>query len=203
MSWGVGFGFRPLDVVQRENRRGVNLPPLVGVPVLAVERFTTDAAWTLALTSPGQGAGSDDSRDSCTHRHALVTWSVLGRCWKAALHIKQGERDVGVPMLSASLEALREVRFAFYCTQFMGTLAGGIAATGEVSRGLTMIDQALERCAAKEELWCMAELLRLKGTILVAAGSASLVEAEDHFRQSLDWAHRQGALSWELRAATS
>jgi predicted ATPase len=138
-----------------------------------------------------------------TQRHALGTWSVLGRCWKAALHIKQGERDVGVPMLSASLEALREVRFAFYCTQFMGTLAGGIAATGEVSRGLTMIDQALERCAAKEELWCMAELLRLKGTILVAAGSASLVEAEDHFRQSLDWAHRQGALSWELRAATS
>ena len=27
--------------------------------------------------------------------------------------------------------------------------------------------------------------------------------AEDHFRQALDWAHRQGALSWELRAATS
>ena len=27
--------------------------------------------------------------------------------------------------------------------------------------------------------------------------------AEDHFRQALDWAQRQGALSWELRAATS
>jgi predicted ATPase len=27
--------------------------------------------------------------------------------------------------------------------------------------------------------------------------------AEDHFRQALDWARRQGALSWELRAATS
>ena len=27
--------------------------------------------------------------------------------------------------------------------------------------------------------------------------------AEDHFRQALDLAHRQGALSWELRAATS
>ena len=138
-----------------------------------------------------------------TQRHALGTWSVLGRCWKATLHIKRGELDVGVPMLSASLEALREARFAFYRTQFMGTLAAGIAATGEVSQGLTLIDQALERCAAKEELWCMAELLRLKGSILVAAGSASLVPAEDHFRQSLDWARRQGALSWELRAATS
>jgi predicted ATPase len=27
--------------------------------------------------------------------------------------------------------------------------------------------------------------------------------AEDHFRQALGWARRQGALSWELRAATS
>jgi predicted ATPase len=85
----------------------------------------------------------------------------------------------------------------------MGTLAAGPAATGEVSRGRTMIDQALERCKAKEELWCMAELLRLKGSILVAAGSASLLAAEEHLQQSLDWARRQGALSWELRAATS
>jgi predicted ATPase len=133
----------------------------------------------------------------------LVTWSVLGRCWQAALHIRRGELEVGVPMLIHGLEELREVRFAFYRTQFMGTLAAGMAATGEVSRGLTVIDQALERCVAKEELWCMAELLRLKGSILVAAGSASLVAAEDQFRQSLDWARRQGALSWELRAAIS
>jgi hypothetical protein len=69
MSWGVGFGFRPLDVVQRENRRGVNLPALVGVPVLAVERFTADDAWTLAWTSPGQGAGSDENRDSSLAFH--------------------------------------------------------------------------------------------------------------------------------------
>jgi predicted ATPase len=34
-----------------------------------------------------------------------------------------------------------------------------------------------------------------------AQGAAAA--AEDHFRQALDWARRQGALSWELRAATS
>jgi predicted ATPase len=27
--------------------------------------------------------------------------------------------------------------------------------------------------------------------------------AEEHFLRSLDWAHRQGALSWELRTSTS
>lgn len=64
MSWGVGFGFKPLDVVQRENRRLVNRPALVGTPMLAVERFTADEAWTVAWTHPGRGEGSDDFRDA-------------------------------------------------------------------------------------------------------------------------------------------
>jgi len=32
---------------------------------------------------------------------------------------------------------------------------------------------------------------------------AAAAAAEGYFRQALDWAGRQGALSWELRAATS
>jgi predicted ATPase len=47
-------------------------------------------------------------------------------------------------------------------------------------------------------------LLRIKGELLLLqGGSGAAAAAEDHFRQALDWAHRQGALSWELRAATS
>jgi predicted ATPase len=47
-------------------------------------------------------------------------------------------------------------------------------------------------------------LLRVKGELLLLqGGSSAAATAEDHFRQALDWARRQGALSWELRAATS
>jgi predicted ATPase len=52
--------------------------------------------------------------------------------------------------------------------------------------------------------WLNAELLRVKGEYLLlrdVPGAAAA--AEDHFRQALDWACQQGALSWELRAATS
>lgn len=63
MSLGVGFGFKPLDVVQRENRRSVNPAPLVGVPMLALERYTETDAWTVAWTRPGQHKGETDSRD--------------------------------------------------------------------------------------------------------------------------------------------
>jgi predicted ATPase len=32
---------------------------------------------------------------------------------------------------------------------------------------------------------------------------SATANGEDSFREALDWARRQGALSWELRAATS
>ena len=52
--------------------------------------------------------------------------------------------------------------------------------------------------------WYIAELLRVKGELLLLQGAPeAAATAEDHFRQALDWARRQGALSWELRAATS
>jgi predicted ATPase len=52
--------------------------------------------------------------------------------------------------------------------------------------------------------WIIPELLRRKGELLMMRGpSGEPTLAEDHFRQSLDSARRQGALSWELRAATS
>lgn len=69
MSWGVGFGFRPLDIVQRENRRGVNLPALTGLPLFALEHFSADSAWTLAWVRPGSGSGNDDRHDSSLAFH--------------------------------------------------------------------------------------------------------------------------------------
>ena len=38
---------------------------------------------------------------------------------------------------------------------------------------------------------------------MVRGASGDAAVAEDHFRQALDSARQQGALSWELRAATS
>jgi len=55
MSWDVGYAFRPLDVVQREERRALNPLALVGVPMLAWERFTADNATTIVWANPGRG----------------------------------------------------------------------------------------------------------------------------------------------------
>src|SRR5262249_42504248 len=66
------------------------------------------------------------------------------------------------------------------------------------------VDEALALSDKSEERWILAELLRLKGELVLlhdAPHAAAL--AEDHFQQSLEWARGQGALAWELRIATS
>ena len=67
-----------------------------------------------------------------------------------------------------------------------------------------MIEEANARSERTEECWPIAELLRVKGELLLLQGApGAAAVAEDHFRQALDWARRQSALSWELRAAMS
>ena len=67
-----------------------------------------------------------------------------------------------------------------------------------------MVDKALERAKLTEVGWCLAELFRTKGELLLLERVPSAVAtAEACFQQALDVARRQDALSWELRAATS
>jgi predicted ATPase len=64
--------------------------------------------------------------------------------------------------------------------------------------------KAIDHSERTEERWLIAEFLRVKGELLrLQAAARAAAAAEDHFRQALDWGRRQGALSWELRAATS
>jgi predicted ATPase/DNA-binding winged helix-turn-helix (wHTH) protein len=52
-----------------------------------------------------------------------------------------------------------------------------------------------------EQNWCAPELLRLRGEELIAKGETTA--GETLLLRGLDLAQRQGALAWELRAATS
>jgi predicted ATPase len=63
--------------------------------------------------------------------------------------------------------------------------------------------EAVARAEAGSAEWCSAEILRAKAAVMLRAGALDATAAETHFRRSLDIANLQGALSWELRAATS
>jgi predicted ATPase/DNA-binding winged helix-turn-helix (wHTH) protein len=137
-------------------------------------------------------------------RHSLQVWHIWGRCFGAALAISRGDQLRGLEAFRAAFNELPRTRFALRHTAFLGELAEAQSHAGETARSVATIRQALERSERNEELWCKAELLRIKGEILLRAATADAQgEAEQAFLQALDWARRQSALSWELRAATS
>jgi hypothetical protein len=84
MSWDVGFGFRPLDVIQQEDRRAIFTTTLEGIPYVSWERFGEKDAWMVVLANPGRGRETDPRDDqSLALKYYLRTeatdWHAVAR----------------------------------------------------------------------------------------------------------------------------
>ena len=107
-------------------------------------------------------------------------------------------------MLKSALDELDEARSTLPYMVFQGELAEVLGRAGQVEQGVALIEKAIEQCESREERWSIPELIRIKGQLLLLDNVASVAGApEDQFQHAIDWARQQGALSWELRAATS
>jgi predicted ATPase len=138
-------------------------------------------------------------------RHALSYWQAWGHAFNGVLLIQRGEIAAGLHILGTAVEEdSRGTSFARRHVLFLGAFAEALGHTGQIAKGLAVVDAAIEQCERGEARWCFAELLRIKGEIMLRDGGPNAIEAaEQHFLQSLEWARRQQALSWELRTATS
>src|SRR5262245_13324586 len=197
--WLQGFPDQALRTVER----GVD-DALAIQHALSLCNVLAQAACPLAIAS-GDLAAADRYAAMLAHhaaRHGADVWQSYGRCFNGMLLIRRGELDIGVAMLAAAVEELRRARYVQYDTAFLAALAEGFAGAGQAARGLAAVDDALARSQASEERWISAELLRLKGELVLLRGAPDATAvAEDFFRQSLEWAGRQDALAWELRTA--
>ncbi|MER8387848.1 helix-turn-helix transcriptional regulator [Mesorhizobium sp. M1428] len=135
--------------------------------------------------------------------NALGPWEVFGRCWKAVLLIQRGLPERGVPLLRNGLAELRQVKlFNLYNVRFLGFLAEGLSCLGQHAEARSLVEAAISASEEKDELWCVAELYRLKGDVLWRGGD-DLGSVERCYLHSVDVAGRQDALSWGLRTTTS
>jgi predicted ATPase len=137
-------------------------------------------------------------------RYSRVRWHAFGRSHQGVLAIKRGDLHAGLQLLRSGLDDLGELNASFRHFMFLGEMAQALGRIGQVGEGLSALEEAIARADETGERWCIAELLRIKGELMLLQGAPdAAATAGDHFRQALEWAHRQGALSWELRAATS
>jgi predicted ATPase/DNA-binding winged helix-turn-helix (wHTH) protein len=134
--------------------------------------------------------------------HLLGRWRAFGRCYQGLLVIQGGDTDAGLRLLRAAFADPATAGSAARLFAFLVSAASRHA--GQIADVLPALEEAMVRSEVTEERWLIAELLRVKGeTLLWRGGSEGAKQAESYFRRALDLAHQQGALSWELRAATS
>jgi predicted ATPase/DNA-binding winged helix-turn-helix (wHTH) protein len=137
-------------------------------------------------------------------KHGLGMWEVDSMALKGWMAIKRGDTLVGLELMTRALADFKQGRLGLHRPIFVGAMAEALSAVGRAAEGLATIEQALAEASRDEAGWCLPELLRIRGELLLrcALPDASLA-AERDFHDSMALAGRQGARSWQLRTATS
>jgi predicted ATPase/DNA-binding winged helix-turn-helix (wHTH) protein len=136
--------------------------------------------------------------------HTIGLWHAWGLCFRGLVLIRRGDDGDGLHALRSVLAEVPEIRSLPRYLGLLGELAIAMGRAGHVAQALETIEGAIGRSENRQERWCLPELLRIKGELLLqekAPNAASTAAA--CFCRGLDLAIEQSALSWQLRAATS
>jgi predicted ATPase len=150
----------------------------------------------LAAAARYAGMLLDQSR-----QHGIPLWNEFGARIQRVVVLKGGDVDTGSRRPDTALDEIVQPDAGFRFFTGLTELADALAHAGRIAEALALVEAGIEQ---SEGGWLTPELLRLKGELFRLQRTPAVAErAEDLFRQALDGAQRQKALSWELRAAMS
>ncbi|MEO5861596.1 MAG: hypothetical protein ABIW48_03300, partial [Burkholderiales bacterium] len=128
---------------------------------------------------------------------------VLAQRFKGLAWLRAGRLAEGIPHLRGTMGKGNVHGSGVRMPYFQAVLAEGLALSGDIDDALSLIEASLSQIVRPgwEERWPLAEVLRLKGWMLLQQGK--LAAAEENYLASLDVGREQQAKSWELRTSTS
>jgi tetratricopeptide (TPR) repeat protein len=118
-----------------------------------------------------------------------VAWLRAGRLVEALTQLDQG------------IERLMQTGHRIWIWYLKALQAEGLALIGDLEAARILVEESVARIEAGEERSHYAEVLRLKGWILLLRGEPDHAAAT--LRKAIAVARDQGTKSWELRAATT
>jgi predicted ATPase len=128
----------------------------------------------------------------------FLAQSIILRGWALA---QGGEVGEAVVQIRQGIKAYRATGAELEVPYWLKLLAEACLRAGRIGEGLAAIEDAVARASDTDLRFCEAELLRLKGELLLVQNSAQAHEAQDCFRRALDIARHQSGKSLELRTA--
>jgi len=128
-----------------------------------------------------------------------LEWAMSSKGWALA---EMGDED-GLGILMEGISAKETTGASLNNTHTLALLAALYLQRKRIDEGLGVIEEALGIASTQGEQFWQAELLRLKGDLLLEHPHHSVSEAEGCFAEALEIARAQGARMLELRAAIS
>jgi predicted ATPase/DNA-binding winged helix-turn-helix (wHTH) protein len=130
--------------------------------------------------------------------------ALWAQCFAGIAQMQSGALEEGLGLLRRAFDSMAQSSFGRECPVFYSAAAEGLIHLSRGAEALGIVDAALQRFRARGNRWFEAEFMRLRAcALLVARGVGSAGDAETELREALELARGQGALAWELRAATS
>jgi adenylate cyclase len=133
--------------------------------------------------------------------HALPYWTAIGHMFRGWVRARRGRRD-GLEEMRSGFAICQAIGPGVAQIDFLVAYADSCLRLGEPREGLRAADEALALVARHEERGVEAELLRLRGELLLKEESgAGAPDGVASLEQALEIARQQGARGIELRSA--
>ena len=146
--------------------------------------------------------------------HGFSLWEAAATVMKGWALTELNHSEEGISMIRNGIAAWEKTRAELQLPLFLTLLAEAYQRAGQYTLALQTLDSALSVVTRTGERAYDAELTRRKGELCLALDKATatvdgkyttstVAKAESYFQEALAIARRQGAKSWELRAALS
>ncbi len=159
------------------------------------------ASWTELITCSPKLQGHAEELLALSTEHGFSLWLGWATAFRGRSLTALGQAREGLALLVQGLVAIRATGTITNAPLVLMWLAEAHAMLGQPVAGWDCLAEAEQIIEATEERLAGAELHRLRGDLLNAAGDRSA--AEPNYRQALVVAERQSAKLLEMRAAIS
>ncbi len=134
-------------------------------------------------------------------RGVALLGEIMTEISRGIVSLRAGRAADSVVQLDKAIGRLEATGHRIWIRYLRGLQGEGLALTGDLEGATALINESVLATENGEERVHYAELLRLKGWVLMLQGRPD--EAEAALRASIDVARAQKAKSWELRSTTT
>ena len=157
----------------------------------------------LRLRQPEHALAHCEEAIALSEENGFAEWLLWSRAYHGRALIALGQITEGIAEMEAGIVGFQRQGGAPFLQYAIALRAEAIARVGRVDESLTILGEILVHITRSGEKVDHAEILRLKGEVLIMRDRSSTADAEQCFREALEVARSQEAKWLELRTAVS